>query len=100
MIVAAACITLLIPENDSLKGKRKVLKSLIEKVRHRFDAAIAEVGDNDLWQKAKVGLALVGNDAQLLDTRLTQIMKFMESQHPAEIIDTHVELCYLKSERP
>jgi uncharacterized protein YlxP (DUF503 family) len=96
MIVAAACITLVIPDNDSLKGKRKVVKSLIEKVRHRFDAATAEVGDNDLWQKAKIGLALVGNDPQLLSSRLDQIMRFMEGQHLVEIIDTQVELCYLE----
>jgi len=100
MIVAAARITLLIPDNDSLKGKRKVLRSLMEKVRHRFDAAVAEVGDNDLWQKAQVGLALVGNDSQLLESRLDQIMRYMEGQHQAEIIDTHVKMCYLKSEMP
>jgi uncharacterized protein YlxP (DUF503 family) len=96
MIVAAARITLRIPENNSLKGKRKVLRSLIEKVRHRFDASIAEVGDNDLWQKAQLGLALVGNDSQFLSTRLSQIMKFIENQHLAEIIDSQVELCYLE----
>jgi hypothetical protein len=96
MIVAAARITLLIPENDSLKGKRKVVKSLVEKVRHKFDAAVAEVGDNDLWQKAQIGVAVVGNDSQLLQTRLSQIMKYMESQHLAEIIDSHLELCYLE----
>jgi uncharacterized protein YlxP (DUF503 family) len=96
MIIAAAQITLLIPENDSLKGKRRVVKSLIERVRHKFEAAIAEVGDNDLWQKARIGVALVGNDAQLLNSRLQQIMKFIESQHLAEIIDSQVELCYLE----
>jgi uncharacterized protein YlxP (DUF503 family) len=96
MIVAAACITLIIPENDSLKGKRKVVRSLIEKVRHKFEAAVAEVGDNDLWQKARIGVALVGNDSQLLNTRLSQIMKYMENQHLAEIIDSQVELCYLE----
>jgi uncharacterized protein YlxP (DUF503 family) len=96
MIVAAACITLLIPDNDSLKGKRKVVKSLIDKVRHKFEAAVAEVGDNDLWQKARVGVALVGNDSQLLNTRLSQIMKFVENQYQVEIIDSQVELCYLE----
>jgi uncharacterized protein YlxP (DUF503 family) len=96
MIIAAARITLMIPENASLKGKRRVVKSLIEKVRHKFDAAIAEVGDNDLWQKAKIGVALVGNDRQLLEARLQQIMKFMENQHLAEIVDFQVELCYLE----
>jgi uncharacterized protein YlxP (DUF503 family) len=96
MIIAALKLTLVIPENDSLKGKRRVVKSLIEKVRHKFDAAIAEVGDNDLWQKAKIGVALVGNDRQLLEARLQQIMKYMENQHLAEIIDSQVELCYLE----
>ena len=96
MIFAAVCITLIIPENDSLKGKRKVVRSLIEKVRHKFEAAVAEVGDNDLWRKAQVGVAVVGNDAQLLNTRLSQIMKFIENQYLVEIIDSQVELCYLE----
>ncbi|MCK9377597.1 MAG: DUF503 domain-containing protein [Syntrophobacterales bacterium] len=96
MIIAAARLTLIIPENDSLKGKRKVVKSLIEKVRHKFDAAVAEVGDNDLWQKARIGIALVGNDSQLLESRLQQIMKFIENQYLTEIIDSQVELCYLE----
>ncbi len=96
MIVAAARLTLLIPENDSLKGKRKVVKSLIEKTRHKFDAAVAEVGDNDLWQKAQVGIALVGNDPQLLEARMQQITKFIENQYVVEIVDSHMEFCYLK----
>jgi hypothetical protein len=96
MIIAAAVITLIIPGNDSLKGKRRVVKSLIEKVRHKFEAAVAEVGDNDLWQKAQIGVALVGNDSQLLSTRLQNIMIFVENQHLAEIIDSQVELCYLE----
>jgi hypothetical protein len=96
MIVAMARVTLIIHGNDSLKGKRKVVKSLVEKVRHRFDAAAAEVEDHDLWQKAQIGLALVGNDPQNLSSRLDQIMKFMENQHLAEIIDSQVELCYLE----
>jgi len=96
MVVAMARLTLIIHDNDSLKGKRKVVKSLVEKVRHRFDAAVAEVEDHDLWQKAKIGVALVGNDATLLQTRLDQIMKFMEAQHLAEIVDSYVELVYLE----
>jgi len=97
MIVAVARLTLMIHDNNSLKGKRKVVRSLIEKVRHRFDAAIAEVEDHDKWQRAQIGVALVGNDSTLLKSRLDQIMQFMENQHLAEIIDSQVELCYLES---
>jgi uncharacterized protein YlxP (DUF503 family) len=96
MITVTAMITLVIPENASLKGKRRVIKSLIDRVRHKFEAAVAEVGDNDLWQKARIGVALVGNDSHLLEARLQEIMKFVENQHLAEIIDTQVELCYLE----
>ena len=79
-----------------MKGKRRVIKSLMERVRHKFEVAVAEVGDNDLWQKARIGVALVSNDSQLLNTRLQQIMTFIENQYLAEIIDSQVELCYLE----
>jgi uncharacterized protein YlxP (DUF503 family) len=96
MIVAVARITLIIPENNSLKGKRKVVRSLIEKVRHRFDAAIAEVDSHDLWQRAELGLALVGNEEKMLHTRVQQVLHFMENLHLAEIIDSHLELVHLE----
>jgi uncharacterized protein len=96
MVVAIARLTLIIHDNNSLKGKRKVVKSLIEKVRHRFEASVAEVEDQDLWQKAQIGVALVGNDARLLTTRLDQISSFIDNQHTAEIVDSYVELCYLE----
>ncbi|WP_169311535.1 DUF503 domain-containing protein [Desulfobacca acetoxidans] len=87
-----ACITLHLPENRSLKGKRSVLKSLIEKIRHRYNAAIAEVDDHDLWQQAKLGLALVSNDSQLLDAMITKIIRYIEDQHVAQVVDSQVEL--------
>ncbi len=96
MIVAAVRITLLIPDNNSLKGKRQVVRSLIEKVRHRFGVSIAEVDSQDLWQRAELGLAVVGNDEKLLSKRVDQVMHFMENQHLAEIIDSHLELVHLE----
>ena len=96
MIVAAARITLLIPDNNSLKGKRQVVRSLIEKVRHRFGVSIAEVDSQDLWQRAELGLAVVGNDEKLLSKTVDRVMHFMENQHLAEIIDYQVEHCYLE----
>jgi uncharacterized protein YlxP (DUF503 family) len=91
MIVALARITLHLPDNQSLKGKRKVIKGLMEKIRNRFDAAIAEVDDHDLWQKAQLGMALVSNDSQLLDARVNKIVHFIEDQHVAQVVDSQVE---------
>ena len=96
MIVAAARITLLIHGNNSLKGKRQVVRSLIEKVRHRFSVSIAEVDSHDLWQRAELGLAVVGNDEKILSQLVDQVMHFMENQHLAEIIDSHLELVHLE----
>jgi hypothetical protein len=92
MIVAVAQITLHIPDNHSLKGKRKVVKSLIDKVRHRFSVTIAEVDGHDLWQQAILGLALVSNDSQILDASMTKIIGYIEDQHLAQVIDSKVEL--------
>ena len=96
MIVAAVRITMLIHGNNSLKGKRQVVRSLIEKVRHRFAVSIAEVDSHDLWQRADLGLAVVGNDEKLLSQRVDQVLHYMENQHLAEIIDSQLELVHLE----
>ena len=62
MTVAIARVTLFLGACHSLKEKRMVLRRLKDLVRGRFNAAIAEVGDNELWQRAAVGVTLVGND--------------------------------------
>ena len=62
MFVCVARLTLQIPESGSLKAKRQVLRRVTDRVKARFNVAVAEVEDNDLWQKAHVALAVVGND--------------------------------------
>ncbi len=91
MIIALARLTLYLPENHSLKGKRKVIKSLVEKLRQRFEVAVAEVDDHDLWQKSQLGMALVSNDTQVLDARVSKIIQFIEDQHVVQLIDSKVE---------
>jgi len=91
MIVGVARLTLHLPENHSLKGKRKIVKSLIGKVQHKFPVAISEVDDHDLWQRAQLGLAMVSNDSQVLDASLTKIVHFIEDLHLAQVIDSQIE---------
>ncbi len=91
MIVAVARVTLHLPENHSLKDKRKIVKSLIGKVRHKFPVAISEVDDHDLWQRAQLGLAMVSNDSQVLDASITKIIRYIEEQHLAQVIDSKIE---------
>lgn len=74
MHVALARVRLLIPGNHSLKGKRHVLRRVLERIRSRHPVAAAEVAEQDKWQVAVIGLAAVGNEASfaraLLDAAL------------------------------
>jgi len=94
MVVGLCHITLLIHDNRSLKGKRQVLKGIIEKVKHRFNVSVAEVGSNDLWQRAEVGFAAVGSDAQFVNSVLDKVLCFIEDMQTAEVVDSRLEIIH------
>ena len=79
MNVSVCRLSLRLPENQSLKGKRKVIGSLTSKVRNRFNASIAEVDDNDVWQVATLGIACVSNSSRHADEMLSSVLSFIES---------------------
>lgn len=92
MVVGVLRISLLIHDNQSLKEKRQVLKSLMEKVRNRFNVSVAEVGDNDIWQRAEVGVTAVGNDRAFMNSVLDKVLDFIEGLHTAEVVSHEIEL--------
>ncbi|MBM7867327.1 DUF503 family protein [Heliobacterium gestii] len=77
MSVGYSEVSLHIHGVDSLKGKRRVLKSIIERLRGKFNISVAEVDQHDLWQASVIGLAIVSNDRthirQVLDAAVRQI---------------------------
>lgn len=92
MIVGVALVTFRLYEIYSLKEKRSIVKSLIEKSRNRFNVSVAEVADQDVHQKAAIGIAVVGNDGRLLNSVLDRIIDFMEGLGLAELIGREIEL--------
>ena len=68
-----------LPGNNSLKGKRSHVRKLVERSRSKFNASVAEVGDNDEYRKAVIGIAVVGNSPSHVDSMLGKISSFMES---------------------
>lgn len=92
MVVGVCHIGLIIHGNHSLKGKRRVLKKVVDKVKNRFNVSIAEVGSNDLWQRAEIGLTAVGNDRAFINSLLDKVVDFIEGLHVAEVIDHHIEV--------
>jgi uncharacterized protein YlxP (DUF503 family) len=79
MTVGIARITLFVPESHSLKEKRMVLRRVKDRVRNKFNVAIAEVDDNDVWQRGVVGLALLGNDRRFVESALDEVVRFVRS---------------------
>jgi uncharacterized protein YlxP (DUF503 family) len=91
MVVGVCLIDLFIPQSRSLKQKRMVVKGLKDSIRSRFNVAVAEVDYNDLWQKAKLGIAGIGAKQALLDKCFSSILDLIEERGVAEIIDTEIE---------
>jgi uncharacterized protein len=92
MVIGVCRLHLRIPENHSLKEKRHVVRRVIDRVRHRFNVAISEVDDNDLWQRAQIGFCTVGNDRRFINSSLDKIIDFIEKMYLAEVIEKEIEI--------
>jgi len=95
MVVGTLKIEFLLFDNRSLKGKRKVVRSMVDKVKARFNVSIAEVGANDKWQKIELGISAVGNDRRHIDASLNHVLDFLESLCLAQIVNTDMEIINL-----
>jgi uncharacterized protein YlxP (DUF503 family) len=95
MVIGVCKLDLRIPENHSLKEKRHVLRKLIDRVRTRFNVAISEVGDNDLWQRAQMGFCTVGNDRRHINSSLDKVIYFIEQMNLVEMVHTDIEIISL-----
>jgi uncharacterized protein YlxP (DUF503 family) len=92
MVIGICQLDLRIPENHSLKEKRHVIRKLIDRVRNRFNVAISEVGDNDLWQRAQISICTVGNNRRYINSSLDKVIDFIEKMNLVEMVGTEMEI--------
>ncbi len=92
MVVGAARLTLALGQSHSLKDKRQVVRKIVDRVRARFLVAIAEVSDHDLWQKATLGLAAVGNEPGHVRAMLDEVIRAIDDLYVAPIISADVQV--------
>ena len=93
MVVGVCRVVLHLPENHSLKTKRQLVKSVLGRVRHRFEVSAAEIEAQDQWQVATLGIGCVGNDARLLNQVLSKVVDFIERDRPElPILDYQIEI--------
>jgi hypothetical protein len=85
-------VELHLPDVDSLKGKRHVLKGLKEKVRARFECSVAEVDHQEIWQRATLAIAYVSGDARHANEVVSKAMDFIEEHVEGRVIETFVEI--------
>jgi uncharacterized protein YlxP (DUF503 family) len=79
MVVGVLRLTLFLPDNHSLKGKRQVLRAIKDRVRNKFNVSIAESADHDLWQRAELGICQIGSDRAFVDSALREVVNFIEA---------------------
>jgi uncharacterized protein YlxP (DUF503 family) len=92
MHVSVCQIELRIPENQSLKGKRQVIKSIITRLQNRYKVSVAEVDNQNLWQLATLGIACVSNHRRHADETLSHVVKFIIQNYPnVELLSSKIE---------
>ena len=84
-------VQLYLPESRSLKDKRQVLKSLKDRLHNRFNASVAEVGFNELWQRSTVAFAVVSNGMDHADEVISKAIRFIEDDGRVQVLDASVE---------
>ncbi|MCJ7509093.1 MAG: DUF503 domain-containing protein [candidate division Zixibacteria bacterium] len=91
MVVGICRIELHIPESRSLKDKRQVIKGIKDKIRNKFNVSIAEIGNNDLWQRASLGVSIISNDKKFATQVLCLVVDKINQENGAVILDHNIE---------
>ena len=92
MVVGVCRIQLGIPWAFSLKAKRSVVRKVLTRVRNNFPVSAAEVDDQDIWNRAVLGFAVVGNDPAMVNRILDRIVHFVEDIGMGEVQDFDFEI--------
>lgn len=91
-VIGLLTVELHFPQARSLKEKRMVLKSLKDRLRGRFNVAVAETGFQELWQRASLAAVSVSSERRGLESALQAIARDIEDRYPSELVDISIEL--------
>lgn len=92
MIIGSCMVEIMIHDANSLKDKRQVVKSIIGKLKSRFNISVAEVDLNEKWRRSVIGFACVTNDTVHANKQISNVLKFIEGDTRVEIIDENIEI--------
>lgn len=92
MVIGICTIEMFFPNLQSLKEKRRVLKSMLAKLRQKYNVSVAEIDDHDKWQKTTLAAACVSNDSGFIYGVLNRIVKELENEKEGYLINYNVEI--------
>lgn len=92
MTIGICRIELYLPECGSLKAKRSVLKSLCARIQNKFNVSVSELSDNDLWQKALLGVAVIANESKYANQVLSGVVDLVRSDAHLVMMDYTMEM--------
>lgn len=95
MVIGVCKVVLAIDEVFSLKEKRHIIRSIIERVKSRFNASVAEVDLNDKWKRAVIGISCVSNESGHADSMMASIVNFIENDGRAVLFDFSTEIIHV-----
>lgn len=87
-----ANIDIHIPQSGSLKSKRHILKGIKDRLKNKFNISIAEVGHNDLWQRATLGVSVVANEKKFANQVLSKVVEQINQENGLQILDYSMEI--------
>jgi hypothetical protein len=91
MVIGVLQLSLRFPAAESLKEKRRLLKSLVTRIRNKFNVSASEVEARDVWQIATLAVAHVGDDRSFTNRLLDQVLNFTERTRELEVIESRLE---------
>lgn len=94
MVVGVMRVSLYSSDPRSLKDKRRIVKSLIERIKNKFNVSAAEIGFLDSWNECGIGISCVSNEASHADSMLSSVINFIESSSMMEVTDYTTELVH------
>ncbi len=92
MIVGLCMVELHFPDAQSLKSKRKILVSLKTRLQNRFNISIAEIDENELWQKSILGIASVANETARVNQTLDHVLNDIRTNPSLELLQSQIEV--------
>lgn len=95
MVVGTGKIKLRLFNIDSLKGKRKIVKSIIQRIRNSFNISVAETDFNDSHDWLEIGFSMTGNDSRVMNSKLDKVINFADELGLAVIVDTQIEIIHI-----